>query len=232
MPSRSAAPALGAVVLALLAAPGLAEAAALDPLKPCYVSVTSRADGKTLIEREKVDVSGTGYTPGALVDVTVEGKVVRSGVTTDAAGNLPLQVVDSPYRGGPPRPFTVTAAEQGNPASSATLTAEATALNVGIQPSSARPSQRVAFRGRGFTGTGKVYAHYLYGGKVRRTVTLATPQGACGTFTVRRRQIPVRRARIGKWTLRVDQQKRYSPNPASVWVSIPITVERRLRLPR
>ena len=90
----------------------------------------------------------------------------------------------------------------------------------------------MTFRGRGFTGPGTVYAHYLFGGKLRKTVVLAAPQGACGTFTVRRRQIPVRRARIGKWTLRVDQQKAYSPNPASVWVSIPITVERRLRLPR
>lgn len=232
MHRRPAAPALGVALLTLLLAPGQAAAATLDPLKPCYVSVTTRADAKTLIEREKVEVSGTGFAPNTLVDVSVDGKLTRSGVVTDAAGNLPLQVLESPYRGGPPRPFTVTAAEQGNPSASATLTAEATALNVGVQPSSARPSQRVTFRGRGFTGPGTVYAHYLFGGKVRKTVVLATPQGACGTFTVRRRQIPVKRARIGKWTLRVDQQKAYSPNPVSGWVSIPITVERRLRLPR
>ena len=232
MHRRTAASALSAVALVSLIAAGPAAAATLDPLKPCYVSVTTRADGKTRIEREKIDVSGTGFAPGSLVDLSVEGRVVRTGVGTDAAGNLPSQLIESPYRGGPPRPFTVTAAEQGNPGSSATLTSEATALNVGVAPSSARPSQRVTFRGRGFTGTGPVYAHYLFGGKVRRTVVLAAAQGPCGTFTVRRRQIPVKRARIGKWTLRVDQQKRYSPNPASVWVSIPITVERRLRLPR
>lgn len=231
MHRRPAALALGAAGLALLAAPGPAAAASLDPLKPCYVSVTTRTDSKTMIEREKIELSGTGFAPNALVDLSVDSKLVRSGVQTDAAGNLPLQVVESPYRGGPPRPFTVTAAEQGNPAAVATLTAEATSLNVGVQPSLARPSQRVTFRGRGFTGAGTVYGHYLFGGRVRKTVVLAAPKGPCGTFTVRRRQIPVRRPRIGKWTLRVDQQKRYSPNPASVWVSIPITVERRLRLP-
>jgi hypothetical protein len=43
---------------------------------------------------------------------------------------------------------------------------------------------------------------------------------------VRRRQIPILRPRPGEWTLQVDQQKRWSPEPDSVFVPLPITVQR------
>jgi hypothetical protein len=67
---------------------------------------------------------------------------------------------------------------------------------------------------------------------VRRTVRLARrPTGDCGTFSVRRRQIPVVRPKIGKWTLQIDQQRRYSETPDSVFVRITITVGRGLRQP-
>ena len=65
---------------------------------------------------------------------------------------------------------------------------------------------------------------------MRRTVRLVRrPGGDCGTFSVHRRQIPVLRPRIGKWTLQVDQQKVYAKAPDSVFVRITITVGRRIR---
>jgi hypothetical protein len=89
----------------------------------------------------------------------------------------------------------------------------------------------VQFRGRGFTGDGRVYAHYLYKGKVRKTVTLSrTTRPPCGTFSVRKRQIPVKRPKTGTWTLQVDQQQRYSRAPASVFVRVSILVQRVFRL--
>jgi hypothetical protein len=223
MTRHPAARALGGAALLLLALPGAASAATLAPLKPCYVSVTAAT-------RESVDVGGAGFTPNSKVDLSVDGAVALAGAQVDPAGNLPAQVLQAPYQPRGERAFTITATEQGNPASTATLTPQVTALNLGIQPRRARPSRRILFRGRGFTGASGVYAHYLFGGKVRKTVSFGRAKGACGTFTVRHRQIPVRNPHTGRWLLRVDQQKRYSDVPDSVFVRVFIDVSRVFRL--
>lgn len=222
MTRHPAARAVGGAALLLFALPGAAFPATLSPVKPCYVSVTSAT-------REAVDVSGEGFTPNSKVDLSVDGSVALAGVQVDPAGNLPAQVLQAPYQPKGERAFPITASEQGNP-STATLSPRVTALNLGIQPRRSRPSRRILFRGRGFTGASGVYAHYLFGGRVRKTVAFGRPNGPCGTFTVRRRQIPVRHPRTGSWTLQVDQQKRYSRAPASVFVRVSIVVQRVFRV--
>src|SRR3954447_7387038 len=175
MPTRRVARLAAALVVALLALPAAAEAATLDPLKACYVSVTPET-------REGIDVGGSGFTPGSTVDLSVDGAVQRT-VQAHAGGNLPAQVLQAPHQPKGQRAFAVVAAERGNPANSVTLGSNVTALNLGVQPRMARPSQRVTFRGRGFTRPGRVYAHYLFKGRLRRTVTLAAgTKGPCGTF--------------------------------------------------
>jgi hypothetical protein len=224
MPRRRAARLLAAFATLALAVPAAAGAATLDPLKPCYVSVTPTS-------REAVDVGGSGFTPGAIVDVAIDGAVVRT-VQADVLGSLPPQVLQAPDQPWGERPFSVTAAQRGNPANTVTLTSNVTALNLRVDPQRARPSKRVTFRGRGFTGPGGVYAHYLFKGRLRKTVTLTSAvAGPCGTFTARRRQIPVRHPRTGTWTLQVDQQRRYSRAPDSVFVRVSIIVQRVFRLP-
>jgi hypothetical protein len=223
MSVRRAARVLAVLALLLAALPAAARAATLAPLKGCYVSVSES-------DREAVDVVGSGFTPGAIVDVSLDGEVQRT-VQADLAGNLPAQVLQAPHQPSRDRAFSVTAVERGNAANAVTLDSRVTALNLGIQPRLARPSNPVTFRGRGFTGPGRVYAHYLFKGRLRRTVTFArAPRSPCGTFTARRRQIPVERPRTGTWTLQVDQQKRYSRAPASVVVRVSIVVQRVFRL--
>ena len=80
------------------------------------------------------------------------------------------------------------------------------------------------FKGRGFTAAAPVYAHYVFAAKVRKTVKLGAPQGPCGRVSVKRRQIPIRHAANGRWTLQVDNQPTYSADPVSVLVRIFITV--------
>ena len=227
MPKSRLALPLGAALALALALPGAAHGAALAPLKPCYVSVTSQQGGKPQIVREDMNLAGSGFTPNALVDVLVDGRLERS-VPADAAGNLTVAALDSPYRASGQAPFSVTAAEQGNPANSVTAQSNVSALALSLRPSRARPTSKVRFRGRGFTGAGGVFAHYLFRGKLRKTVRLkAKAAGPCGTFTVRKRQIPLK-PRLGKWTLQVDQQKAYSPTPMGINVLLTITVERLL----
>jgi len=214
---------LGAVGAVLLALPAAADAASLIPLKSCYVSVTEQT-------REGIDVAGNGFTGNAIVDIALDGQVERT-IQADANGNLPPQVLQAPYQASRERAFSLSATERGNPANAVTLSSNVTALNLGIQPRRARPSKRVTFRGRGFTGAGRVYAHYLFKGRVRKTVTLKrSTAGPCGTFTARRRQIPVKRPKTGTWTLQVDQQRRYSRAPDSVFVRVSIVVQRVFRL--
>ena len=79
--------------------------------------------------------------------------------------------------------------------------------------------------GRGFIGT-DAYAHYVRKGKARKTVRLGAPQGPCGRIDVKRRQIPVKRPALGRWTLQVDNQKTYSAMPDSVVATLSITVSK------
>jgi hypothetical protein len=217
---------LAVALLAVFALPGAAHAATLVPLKPCYVSVTSQQGGETRITREDMSITGSGFTPNAPVDLSIDGRLDRT-VPADAAGNLAIPAIDSPYRRTGQRAFTLTAAEQGNPANSVTAQSNVTALALSLSPRLAQPSSKVRFRGRGFTGTGGVYAHYLFRGKLRKTVRLAAKAtGPCGTFSVRRRQIPVRDPKLGKWTLQVDQDKAYSATPTGINVLLAITVQR------
>ena len=209
------------LVLAADAAPAAA-AAAIDPLKRCYVSA-----GEEEQRRETVAVRGTGFTANSFVDIAVDGVVQASGFA-DPVGDLKADV-KAPHQPRGQRRFTVTVAERGNPANVATATTNVSALTVSLRPRRASPSRRVRFRGRGFTGSGTIYAHYLFGGRERRSVRVARPHGDCGTFAVRRRQIPIRRPRTGDWTLQVDQRREYSDAPGTNWVRLLIRVRQFFR---
>ena len=166
-----------------------------------------------MITREALDLAGSGFTAGALVDVSLDGKVERT-IQADPAGNLPPQVLQSPYQARGQGTFTLTAAEQGNPANAVTLPSRTTALELNLRPKRAKPSSRIRFSGSGFTAQRAVWAHYLYKGKLRKTVRLVRRiDNPCGTFSVRRRQIPVKRPQLGRWRLQVDQQRSYSRAP-------------------
>jgi hypothetical protein len=217
------APLLAAAIGAVLLFPTLASAATLTPLQPCYAVSTDEVTEQ--ITRDQLAFGGGGFTPGGLVDLALDGKVART-VQADPAGNLPAQLLDAPYRRKGQRAFTLTATDQANPANTVDALSNVTAFDVSINPSSAAPSSRVRFRGRGFTAPGTVYGHYLYKGRVRKTVTLARRPGApCGTFSVKRRQIPVSKPKLGQWLLQIDQERRYSRAPEQGAIRVVIRVQ-------
>jgi len=216
---------LGAVVtVSAVAAPATALGATIEALKPCYVSVPTSPP-----QVEAMSLRGGGFTPNSKVDIAVDGSPAVTNVAVDPAGNLPPDLqAPAPVIAQRDKAFQIVATQQGNPAVTATTTSRVTALNVGIQPRRARPSSRVLFRGRGFTGEGPVYAHYRYKGKTRKTVKFK-PSGPCGKFSQRKRQIPVSRPGTGQWTVQFDQQKRYERTPESVFVRLVIRVTRTVR---
>ena len=94
MPTRPARRLAGAAVAAALLLPSGASAATLTPLKGCYVTSTDEVSGET--RREAVPFGGSGFTPGGLVDVSLDGTLQRT-VQADAAGNLPAgQALEAP----------------------------------------------------------------------------------------------------------------------------------------
>ena len=214
---------VGAALAALALLPATAQAAALAPLKPCYISVTQPTGSKIT---EPLDLAGNGFTAGSLVDVRFDGKLDRT-IQADAAGNLPPQTLQSPYQAKGQGAFTLTAAERGNPANTVALPSRTTALTLKLKPKRARPSTRIRFMGAGFTAQEAVWAHYLYKGKIRKTVRLVKRiKNPCGTFSAKRRQIPIKRPKLGVWRLQVDQQKRYSRAPDGVNVRADIKVQK------
>src|SRR5690349_19626670 len=196
--------ALALVASAVVAAPAAAAPRLRNTLKPCYVSVDRFA-------REPVAVDADGFTPGAKVQVSVDG-VPAATATADANGEITGQV-SAPWVSAGERTFALRLAESDNPANTLLLYPRVSALWVGVTPARARPSRRVLFRGRGFTAPRPVFAHYWFRRRLRRTVNLGRPVGDCGLFAVRTRQIPLRKPRPGRWTVVFDQRRHATSRP-------------------
>ena len=190
---------VGAALAALALLPATAQAAALAPLKPCYISVTQTSPGAApQITRESLDLAGNGFTAGSLVDVSFNGKLDRT-IQADAAGNLPPQILQSPYQAKGQGTFTLTAAERGNPANTVALPSRTTALTLKLKPEKARPSKRIRFRGAASRRRRRC------GRTTSTRARSARPCGwcrriknPCGTFSVKRKQIPIKRPKLGR----------------------------------
>jgi hypothetical protein len=202
--------ALAATVLLLLAAAAPAQAAvSMDALKPCYVS-----DGDAPEKREKIVVHATGFTPLAALTLAIDGAPVATGMA-DAFGVANAEV-PAPFQGRGERPFTLSVVENLNPVNLAVATSRVTNLGVTLRPNPARAARRVRFSGRGFTNDAPVFGHYVFGGKLRKTVRFVRRSTLpCGVFHARRKQIPIRRPATGDWLLQVDQQRRYAKQPVT-----------------
>jgi hypothetical protein len=203
-----------AVALALTAGPAMA--ATVEDLKPCYVSA-----GPTDAERETIHIRGENFAAVSTVEVLFDGVVVGSALT-GSIGEFEIQL-PAPFVRAGQRALTVTVRDGTNGVSKTT---NVTNLAMTVKPRRvSNPRRRVRFRGRGFTLAEPIYAHYLFGGKEQRTVRFARDATApCGTFSVKRRLIPIADARVGRWIVQVDQRRDYSPEPDPVWVRRPIHV--------
>ncbi len=209
--------AAAALATGVLAAPAAAQGT-LQPIKPCYVSA-----GEESNELEDIVVRGDGFAPLSTVEILIDGVVVATGAT-GSVGEFQAEV-DAPYQRRNERPFTLTVQNQGDPFSAVSHASRVTALSVKMRPKQAAPSRRVRFRGRGFTAGGPIWGHYVYRDKVRKTVRLSQDTfGACGNFKVRRKQIPVRDAKVGLWTLQIDRRRDYASPPGTTWVLMEIPV--------
>ena len=201
------------VVFVLAAAP--ASAAIVEELNDCYVST-----GATDAERETITIRGTDFTQISTVEVLFDGVVVGS-APTGSIGEFEIRLV-APFQEQGERELVVTVRDA---VTQVVKTTRVTNLGMTIKPRRGTTRRKARFRGRGFMLDGPVYAHYLLGGKEQKTIRLArSSAGACGTFDIRRRLIPIDDASVGRWVMQVDQKREFSRAPDPVWVRREINV--------
>ncbi len=197
-----------AAAAVLLAGAASAQAATLSVAggKACYRA----GDSLTL--------SGTGYTPGAPVDVTLEGREL-GGLTADAAGNIssPLQV--GSLRGVSRR--TLVATDATNPAITATAQFLGSALLVKVKPQNGAAGRKLRINASGFTTGKRLYAHILRKG-YRRNVFIGKLKGPCRTLKKRKRVLSAGTPN-GVYTVQFDTKRRYSKK-TKVWYRFRVTV--------
>jgi len=216
---------LAAALTALSAAPARAQEPFLDSIQPCYV-VANEA------QREPVAVSGHNFTPFAYVDILIDDivqPVTGSQPQVGADGSLAGSVF-APFIEEGQRTFTLRATERGPNPKSAVRSTLVTRLSVEQTPSAAATSDRVRFRGRGFTDLTKaIYMHDVFAGKSKKTIRIGLPKGDCGTFNVRRKQFPFKKTpQRGVWTIQFDQKANYDPK-APLRVGLTVTVSRKIK---
>jgi hypothetical protein len=184
---------------------------AIAPLKPCYVAAQPN-------QTQPIAISASGFAPFAFIDVFVDDVLQTPAPGTappqaDGAGNVSGSV-PAPYIPLGVHRFTLRLTERANQNDSASAIGWVTALTVEQVPAQARTRARVRFKGRGFTGAGPVYAHYVYKGHSHKTVRVARPHGGCGAFSRKMRQFPFKHSpKVGTWTIQFDQQRRFTPAP-------------------
>lgn len=216
---RSRPAALAAFLLATAAAPAVASAAPqIHVDRPCYADPTLRDD--------RVRLSGSGFTPAAIYQVTLDGRKLPGGTgTVGATGELSgsfaapqltsgrrEHVYDVGVQEVPSMDVTVP----GPPPVSAVTQFGVSRLVVGFHPPTGDPgSLRVTYRLNGFSLQGRVtptvYVHWIRpDGHLERTARLGTALGPCGAIraSARRRLFPFVPGR-GLWRLQFDTSRAF-----------------------
>ena len=186
------------------------QAAEIRVNRACFADPQDRED--------TIQLTGSGFTPNAAYQVTLDGKPLTGGNgTTDAAGNMSGRFVAPSVRTvsriARQHRFRLGVQEGANkPATSFTVSR----LFASFKPATGNPtSLRVRFSLYGFSLQGDarppVYVHYVGPtGRVARTTRLGTARQACGFLRTKERRLFPFTPRRGAWRLQFDTRKRYA----------------------
>ena len=167
---------------------------------------------------DQLTLTGTGYTPGAPVNVVL-GELALGSVAADAAGNFSAPLTIGTLKGVSTR--TVTATDAVNPANVGVAKFLGSALAVKVRPRTGQAGRRLRIGASGFTTGKRLYAHALRKG-YRRNFFIGRLKGPCRTLKVRRVVLPASTP-YGVYTVQFDTKRRYSKK-TKVWVKFRVTV--------
>ncbi len=195
---------VGFVAVAVPVIPATAASAAtIAVTKPCFVNANP---GKGA----PIGVIGTGFTPGDTIEITGTG--VFATATASPQGGI-LLATGGPIlstAGPATQSFSLTANDQtsgvGNLAATTVTVAN---LSVATNPSVAKPTRKVSWHFSGFVPGKTIWIHYLRKHAVTR-MSFGKAKGACGTLSAKRTLYPGGHPRFSKYTVVLDQLKRYS----------------------
>lgn len=203
---------LAVVALASAAAVAAPANAAVLAVPPCVVDYGP-------IGLMNLPIGGTGFTPGgsvAIESATVSSPL-RGGVTSataDAAGNVYTRTATLGFSGETSdQTYVLIATDRTDPAITASTVLRQVRFGFGARPDTGRPTRKVRYIARGFLPGKTVYAHFRFGGKTRRNVTVGVPRAPCGIVSKRMRLLPTK-TRFGTWTVYMDHVPTYSSRTA------------------
>lgn len=218
---------------ALAALPGVAVAVA--------ASSAQAAEVKTLpcvpyiAGQQTMPVVATGFAPGNFATFYTNStasptpRILTSG-RLDGIGGFTGTALPPPFTktNGNLEAFNLIGEDKTNPAAPVIVTSPFQVVRFGMtrNPAPKRPRQKVTYTARGFTPGTRVYAHFRFGGKTRRTVSLGIAKGPCGITSLKMRALPTK-VRYGTWRAYIDQTKRFSVNTRPQWID-PFTITRVL----
>lgn len=203
---------------ALAAAAPSAHAAPVVQTLPC---VNYIAGEKTM------PVAVAGFTPGGFVEVNTASVAspaprILTSFRLDGLGafrELTFPPTFSDFKSNL-ETFNISAADTiTNPAAPQVALGQFQVVRFGLTrtPTPKKPTSRVKVTARGFTPGKTVYAHFRFGGKTYRTVSLGLAKGACGIASKRMRALPTR-SRYGTWKAYIDQTKKFSKTTRPQWI--------------
>jgi hypothetical protein len=216
----------GAVTAALLAGVLAAPAAA-------SAAPTLTLDRECYTPAMPIRHTGGGYSPGGEVRFFAgwEGRMGAYSATADAAGAVDY-TIRAPDLDSRRTTLSITAndatmVDQGAPPDQAVASAQATLSEwdvsvqswEGVHTARAKPGRRTRVRATGWIGVAgtRLYAHYLRGRRLVKTVPIGRVAGICGDLSAPMREFPFKRPRAGTYSVRFDTTRAY-PNDDG-WIS-------------
>ncbi|NLT06907.1 MAG: hypothetical protein GXY03_11445 [Solirubrobacterales bacterium] len=190
------------------AGPAVAQTPVLESDRSCY------GPG------QEVGLTGIGFTPGAPVAVSVDGRQLGS-TQANPVGEFDISL-SAPSISAKQRRYAFSATEEDNPAVTASASFLVSSLAVKITPRGrTNPGVMRRIVARGFTSGRVLWAHIKRGKRKARNVKIGRLKGACHTINVKRRLFPSN-ATPGVYKVQFDTKRRYSkktrPNTTFSWL--------------
>ena len=205
------------------AAPAFATAAGPNATTPSAVVLAAQ---RCYAVGQKVKVAGTGFSPLAPYDLSVDGVDFGQSVTS-ATGTLSASFTPGGLGAGQTQISDKLTASDGTSSASTTITVT---RSTGALINSAYSSVHslVPFKVWDFAPFGApvtVYLHYVSPkGRSTHTVKLGTSTGECGTLTSKRVQLFPFAPSAGAWTLQFDTKSKYSAHPTGKVAGLRLSV--------
>jgi hypothetical protein len=175
-------------------------AVGITPAKACYLG------------GETVSLSGSGFTAGASIDVTLDARSLGQ-LTADAAGNIAAEINLGTMRGI--KTHTLTATDTGNPALTSTASFVGTTLRVTVKPANAKAGRKLRIRGQGLLAADgalageNVYMHVRGPGGYKSDGRIARLKAPCASFETRKRIVGPN-ADNGVYRVQFDAVRKFS----------------------